>query len=193
MNIVQNQHRRPLFVGHFAAGLASGEPGPSIARSSRWDLDSDGELTTMIPQKRPLTFEDYGSWPAENRCERIDGDPYASAPSHCWPSFERFGTVEDKAKTVEFLEKVEQVLARPHADLLFQSCDGGRYASPELQPDWPIPWVWPGMRLSLWPVFRARSAKFLRHDPTMANGGGLRYRPARYQEPPPEILPSPVL
>lgn len=36
----------------------------------------------MIPQKRPLTFEDYRSWPDESRCELIDGDPYAmSSPS----------------------------------------------------------------------------------------------------------------
>lgn len=36
----------------------------------------------MIPQKRPLTFEDYRSWPDESRCELIDGQPYAmSSPS----------------------------------------------------------------------------------------------------------------
>jgi len=31
----------------------------------------------MIPQKRPLNFEDYRSWPDESRWELIDGHPYA--------------------------------------------------------------------------------------------------------------------
>lgn len=36
----------------------------------------------MIPQKRPLNFEDYRSWPDESRWELIDGHPYAmSSPS----------------------------------------------------------------------------------------------------------------
>ena len=36
----------------------------------------------MVPQKRPLTFEDYRSWPDDTRWELIDGQPYAmSSPS----------------------------------------------------------------------------------------------------------------